>query len=64
MPDFKIGDSVRYKDNPTQIGTITRLRPLNVMKGCIVTWQAGPVHNNGSKMAYFQDHCDKLELNA
>lgn len=60
--EFNIGDHVRFKSDPEQMGVIARLNPLGVKKAVVVAMQNGPMYDNTKVRAYFSTSVDELEL--
>ena len=59
--EFNVGDHIRYKLHPEQMGTITRLKPLGVSKAVVVEMENGPMYGNLRMRAYFSASVDELE---
>ena len=59
--EYNIGDHIRCKTEPEQMGTIIRLNPLGVSKAVVVEMEHGPMYGNLSMRAYFSASVDDLE---
>lgn len=59
--EFQIGDLIRYKDFPLQMGTTVRLNPLGVKKAIVVKMNEGPMYRCDNIVAYFSASVDDLE---
>lgn len=58
---FNVGDEVRYISNPTQIGHVTRMHPLQVVDAMVITWDQGPMYDTGHMTALFGADCLLVE---